>query len=147
MYDIEQVVRHRKPMLLIDELINYTDISAQVRVTISEHCEFFNTRLDAVPSYIGIEYMAQCIAAYSGANDLDNDQKPQLGFLLGTRKYKPEVDKFFNGQTLIVLAEEIMSDSNGLSVFLCSITDEATSNQLATAKINVFQPDNVGKQL
>ena len=95
------------------------------------------------PSYIGIEYMAQCIAAKAGANELASGGDIKLGFLLGSRKYKPNVAFFFNGETLQVKVTRLLEDAAGLSVFDCVIVAKNQEEViLAQAKINVFQPEN-----
>lgn len=143
MYDIEDIIKHRKPMRLIDKLISFDENSACVLVNISEASEFYQAKLQGVPSYIGIEYMAQCIAAQAGANELAADGNIKLGFLLGTRKYKPNTVCFPNGKTLQVSVTRLMEDAAGLSVFDCSIvSNDQKATILAQAKINVFQPEN-----
>lgn len=141
MYEIEQIIKHRKPMRLIDELHSFDEKSASVLVHVSSNCEFYDSEKQGVPSYIGIEYMAQCIAAKAGINELESGEQPKLGFLLGTRKYKPNVAYFSTGNTLIVKATQLLEDAEGLSVFECSIVTTCQADRvLAKAKINVFQP-------
>lgn len=143
MYDIEEVIKHRKPMRLIDKLVSFDEDSACVLVTISAESEFYQTEQHGVPSYIGIEYMAQCIAAQAGANELAAGGNIKLGFLLGTRKYKPNVTYFPSGKTLQVKATRLMEAAAGLSVFDCAIvSSDQEQTILAQAKINVFQPEN-----
>jgi len=143
MYNIEEVIKHRKPMRLVDELISFDENSACVLVKINEACEFYQAERQGVPSYIGIEYMAQCIAAKAGANELASGGDIKMGFLLGTRKYKPNVAFFTHGKTLKVSATRLMEDAAGLSVFDCVIVAKDQEEViLAQAKINVFQPED-----
>ncbi|MEI6895094.1 MAG: 3-hydroxylacyl-ACP dehydratase [Colwellia sp.] len=147
MYDIEEVIKHRKPMRLVDELLSFDESSASVLVHINTDSEFYQAEQQGVPSYIGIEYMAQCIAAKAGANELASGGALKLGFLLGTRKYTPNVTYFSCGDTLRVSATRLLEDATGLSVFECTIVlDTQAGNQvdkvLAQAKINVFQPED-----
>ena len=143
MYDIESIIKHRKPMRLIDELIAFDDKSASVLVHITEQSEFYRAQHGGVPSYIGIEYMAQCIAAKAGANDLRDGNEVSLGVLLGTRKYQPVVSEFTLGQTLKVSVIEATEGQAELSVFSCHIVDITKPTiVLAEAKINVFRPNN-----
>ena len=143
MYDIEEVIKHRKPMRLVDELVSFDENSACVLVNINEESEFYQAEQHGVPSYVGIEYMAQCIAAKAGANELGSGGALKLGFLLGTRKYKPNVAYFPSGETLQVRATRLIEDAAGLSVFDCTIVaNNQVEKVLAQAKINVFQPEN-----
>lgn len=143
MYDIESILKHRKPMRLIDELLSFDATSASVLVSINEQSEFYRKESGGVPSYIGIEYMAQCIAAKAGANDLLHHKDVSLGFLLGTRKYHPSIPIFLLGQVLQITVSEVVEDHGGLSVFACSIVEASIPEIiLAEAKINVFRPEN-----
>ena len=148
MYDIESIIKHRKPMRLIDELLSFDAKSASVLVSITEQSEFYRAEYGGVPSYIGIEYMAQCIAAKAGANDLFHHKEVSLGFLLGTRKYQPLVTEFVLGQTLKVSVTEITDEEGGLSVFSGQIVDiNKPAVILAEAKINVFRPKDSASYL
>ncbi len=143
MYDIEDIIKHRKPMRLVDNLISFGKDNACVSVCINEGSEFYQVEQQGVPSYIGIEYMAQAIAAQAGANELANGKDIRLGFLLGTRKYKPNSAFFTRGITLHITVKRLLVDAAGLSVFDCSIVDEAQPEiVLAKAKINVYQPED-----
>jgi predicted hotdog family 3-hydroxylacyl-ACP dehydratase len=143
MYAIEAVIKHRKPMRLIDELLSFDSQSASVLVIIDENSEFYNSQQGGVPSYIGIEYMAQCIAAKAGANALALGETLKLGFLLGTRRYQSKIDYFSKEQPLKVTATQLMDITAGLSVFECKIvTYNSEEKCLAHAKINVFQPED-----
>lgn len=142
-YAIEQLVVHRKPMLLIDELVEYDESSAVCRVTISEQSEFFDDAKRSVPNHIGIEYMAQSIAAFAGAKALDQGEQVKVGFLLGSRKLTLNCDAFLEGSVLTVTIAELYQEDNGLSVFQCTISDGDTI--LAEAKVNTFQPDDASE--
>jgi len=143
MYDIEEIIKHRKPMRLVDKLLSFDEDSACVSIYINEESEFYQSDKLGVPSYIGIEYMAQAIAAQAGANELANGKSIRLGFLLGTRKYKPNVAHFPSGTKLLIKVEKLLIDAAGLSVFDCNIVAENQQEiVLAQAKINVYQPED-----
>ncbi len=143
MYDIEDIIKHRKPMRLVDKLISFDEDKACVSVAINENCEFYQAEKKGVPSYIGIEYMAQAIAAHAGAKELENGNDIRLGFLLGSRKYKPSTAYFTNGVTLLVYVEKLLVDAAGLSVFDCEIVAKSQPEiVLAKAKVNVYQPED-----
>lgn len=143
MYDIEEVIKHRKPMRLVDKLVSFDECRVCVSVRIDEKSEFYQSDKLGVPSYVGIEYMAQSIAAQAGANDLANGKSIRLGFLLGTRKYKPNTAYFSRETTLLIEAEKLLIDAAGLSVFNCTIVaEEQPKILLAQAKINVYQPED-----
>ncbi len=140
-YSIEQVLVHEAPMILIDELISYDDNSATCAVNIGEESAFYDTSTQSIPSYICIEYMAQTIAAYAGANDLDNGREKQVGYLLGSRKLNLHTQRFFSGDRLLVHVSRLYLEPTGLGVIECTITKN--SRCIAEAKVNVFQPSEV----
>ncbi|WP_088332631.1 3-hydroxylacyl-ACP dehydratase [Lacimicrobium sp. SS2-24] len=139
-YSIEQVLAHRAPMILLDKLVNYDTESACCQVTIKSVSPFYQPQSRQVPAYVGIEYMAQAIAAFAGANDLDSERDIKVGFLLGTRKYQTEVQGFTRDQQLDIHVTRLYQEESGLSVFECYIMEQ--ERVLASAKVNVFQPAN-----
>lgn len=137
---IEDLIVHRPPMILIDELISADDSQGLCSVTIKEDSEFFDAQRQGVPSYIGSEYMAQAIAAYAGAKAKRNNEEIKIGFLLGSRKISCHSTYFPCGSKLMISVAKLIEDESGLSVFECKIT--ADDALLVEAKINVFQPQD-----
>lgn len=139
-YPIEQVLPHAQPMILLDDFIEAGAEHAVCRVNISAQSPFFDVASRAVPAYVGIEYMAQTVAAYAGAHKLAAGDSVRLGFLLGCRKYQPIVPAFVEGAELTVSATKIVMDESGLSVFDCQILQQGAL--LVSAKLNVFEPED-----
>lgn len=138
-YSIEQVVPHDAPMILIEQLVEYSDETSTCSVTITPQSPFYNEQIEGVPSYIGIEYMAQSIAAYAGALANDINEAVRIGFLIGTRKYKTHEARFSKNSKLTIYVHKLYQDESGLSVFECQISEN--KKILCDAKINVFQPE------
>lgn len=138
-YAIEQVLPHAHPMILLSRFIEAGTDYAVCEVDISPQSAFYQPESGAVPAYAGIEYMAQTIAAYAGANALQQGGKVKVGFLLGCRKYSPDVSQFKQGSVLRVKASKLVMDESGLSVFDCQISIEGKT--VVTANLNVFQPE------
>ena len=139
-FSIEAVLPHAHPMILLDELVDFGDESANCRHVITDKSAFFDAQLNGVPSYVGIEYMAQSIAAYANANELINNRAVAIGFLVSTRKYRCEYAIFAQGMVLTIGVQKLYKDESGLSAFDCTITIE--EQEVAKARINVFQPEN-----
>ena len=138
-YDIKQVLPHQAPMILIDTLARYDVDSCCCTVTITPQSPFYNTLKKGVPSYIGSEYMAQAIAAFAGAHALDDNEAVQIGFLLGSRKYKTMRSYFQLAEKLNITIKELYREDSGLRVFECEILT-VENMVIAQANINVFQP-------
>lgn len=149
-YKISQLVPHEKPMLLIDRMVDFGEEWFKSEVEITAESEFLNEN-SAVPSWVGIEYMAQTIAAYAGRISRENGEPVKIGFLVGSRKYCSTLAEFPIGMKLQVTAERVIQGDNGLSVFECTIETESNngtaSEQIATASLNVFQPDDASEFL
>ncbi len=137
-YNIADVVPHSKTMSLLDELVEYDSHSLTAQVTITTESCFTTTA--GVPSWIGIEYMAQAIAAYGGTTNLSKGRDINIGFLVGTRKYTCNQAHFPLGETLTIQVTKELEGDNGLNTFSCTIIGESID---AKANINVFQPDDV----
>jgi predicted hotdog family 3-hydroxylacyl-ACP dehydratase len=90
-----------------------------------------------VPAWVGLEYMAQTIAAFSGYWRKCRGEAIQLGFLLGTRHYECSAGSFPCGMPLWVHAEQLMEGANDMAIFDCRIEGEGI---LAAAKLNVLLP-------
>jgi predicted hotdog family 3-hydroxylacyl-ACP dehydratase len=136
--DIEALIPHRGPMRLINRLIEADDESVRVEVDIPHQGHF--VRNGAMPGFVGIELMAQAVAAWAGARANRAGRAPRVGFLLGSRCYECRVAAFPAGATLEVQACcELMAD-NGLGMFDCTITRDGRT--LATARISVFEPSS-----
>ena len=139
-YPIEQVLPHTQPMILLNNFIEAGAEHAVCSVKISAQSPFFDPASRAVPAYVGIEYMAQTVAAYAGAHKLAAGDSVRLGFLLGCRKYQPVVAAFTEGAELTVSATKVVMNESGLSVFDCQILQHDAV--LVSAKLNVFEPED-----
>jgi predicted hotdog family 3-hydroxylacyl-ACP dehydratase len=131
-------------MILIDRVVSYDleNLGLTAEFDATENAMFYDAALGGVPSWVGLEYMAQATAALSGINNLELGKKnPKMGFILGTRKYQNSIEYYRKGETYIVEVKELFYD-NSLGSFQCTIR-EAGGDVCAAAEINVFSPDNV----
>lgn len=140
---VKDVVPHKKTMSLLDEILEKGKESLKAKVTINENSLFLTD--GKIPAYIGIEYMAQSIAAFSGSQERSKGGEAKLGFLVGTRKYDSTVSCFLQNTDLIIDVEREFQAVNGLGVFNCTISDD--SGIIVTCVLNVFQPEDVDEFL
>jgi predicted hotdog family 3-hydroxylacyl-ACP dehydratase len=139
-YLIGEIVPHAGRMSLLDEMVSYDFEHIVVAATIRENSEFFESGR-GVPAWIGIEYMAQAVAAFSGIEDVQAGIKPQIGLLLGTRRYTCTVSEFAVGMRLEIGARLAMRDESNLVAFHCEIRH--AGKQLARADLKAVAPDDV----
>ena len=137
-FTIEEVVMHRGAMNLLDKILDYGDDWLKASLEIKENAMFADQR--GVPAWVGMEYLAQTIGAYEGVQRRLQGSSPKLGFLVGSRKYRCNVDYFLPGQILSLYVEREMQAENGLGVFKCELTGQQGVE--ASANLNVYQPDN-----
>lgn len=133
---VSEFVLHRKPMLLLDRVTSLKEDSASCEWRVGEDGIFFIHGL-GVPSYIGIEYMAQCMAVHGGACERARGLPPPRGLLLGTRRFQTQLQYFVNGVTYQATCKTLISNAQGMSSYDCRILlkDEA----IAKAVISVLQ--------
>ncbi len=129
-------VPHRGAMSLLDAVVQIEDQRIVARVTVPAGGLF--GAADGVPAWVGIEYMAQAVAAWSGARARQAGGSPRIGFLLGSRRYEAHVPVFAVGADLRVSAECELMAGNGLGMFDCRITQDG--RLLACGRLSVYEP-------
>jgi predicted hotdog family 3-hydroxylacyl-ACP dehydratase len=131
-----EFVLHRNPMLLLDSIISLAPESAVCEWRVRETDEFLVAG-KGVPSYIGIEHMAQCIAVHGGACEHALGFPPPRGLLLGTRHYRCEIPYFLVGSSYQVECRMLISNPDGMCAFDCRIS--SGSQVVSKARISILQ--------
>lgn len=137
---IEDVVPHRPPMLLLDRVCSHGDDVTVSTVAIRPDSPFIATGADGrpgVPAVVGIEYMAQTVAAYAGLSARKEKRAPRIGFLLGCRELSLATDVFAVGEVLTIQVRRVFGE-NDLGHFNCTITG-ADGQTLASGSLTVYQ--------
>ncbi|MAK66155.1 MULTISPECIES: hypothetical protein [unclassified Methylophaga] len=141
-YQVADLVPHSGSMSLLTRVTAYGEQWLEAEVDINLQSMFVEEK--GVPAWIGVEYLAQAIAAYAGLQQRQQSQPPKLGFLLGTRRYQSNTDWFAMGQTLSIRVECEMQAENGLHVFRGQLRGDQIA---ASANLNVYQPDDASQFL
>ena len=136
---VESVLPHAAPMILIDEAARTGEAAAESVVYITEDAMFYDAEAGGVPSYVGIEYIAQTVAAHAGAAALANGDPVRVGFLLGTRHYRAAVPYFALDAKLTVRVEALY-EAPHVSKFQGTIA-EAGGRELASCAVSVYLRD------
>ncbi len=140
---IASLVPHSATMLLLDRVVATGKDTLQAEVAITPHTLFADS--SGVGSWIGIEYMAQAVAAYAGYNAGHHANRrageAKVGFLLGSRRYTVSRGHFPLGSTLQIHVQRLLQAENGLGSFECFIDDGA--ERIASATLTVFQPPDL----
>ena len=137
---VRELLPHDPPMVLLDRVISCEDSSLVAEVVVTPESVFCGEA--GVPGWVGIEYMAQSVAAHAGALARERGDDPAIGYLLGTRSYKSAVSVFPIGAVLTIAIEPLFAEM-GLGAFACRIDMGET---VAEATINVYQPEEDGPE-
>lgn len=135
MPEIRSLLPHSGPMVLLDRVVSVEGESLCAEVRIRSDSLFCAD--GGVGAWVGLEYMAQAVAAYGGYAARLRGEPVRIGFLLGSRRYECSRAIFGIGSVLRVYVR-VLHNQNGLASFQCRIDD--AEGQVATANVTVFQP-------
>ncbi|WP_266159196.1 hotdog family protein [Dyella silvatica] len=133
---IAEVVPHAGEMMLLDHIVAFDAESIACALTVKPG-GLFNADDGSLPAWLGVELMAQSIAAWAGCQARMEQRPVSAGFLLGTRHYLCNADFFPSGSELRIEAIREFHDEHGMGVFTCRI-DAAELH--AEARLTVFSP-------
>jgi len=136
---ITDILPHRGTMLFIDAVTDYSPTATTC--IYQPHADAWYADGDSnMPAWLGIEIMAQTIAAHVGLNAIARGQAPKMGALLGSRNYHSQVATFVAYTPLTIYALLEFRDDSGLGAYECRIT--ADGREIASATLKVFEPEN-----
>jgi predicted hotdog family 3-hydroxylacyl-ACP dehydratase len=139
-FEMTEILPHQGRMLLLDEMLDAGPDHATCAVTIRPETMFCDG-VNGVPSWVGLEYMAQTACTYSGLEEARAGKRPSIGLLLGARRYKAETPFFPIGSRLRVHAELLLRDESDLVAFACTITEG--DRVLARGDVKAYRPKDV----
>ena len=131
---VADVVPHKPPMLLLDRVLSYETDRVTCEVRIGPETPFLEDGL--VPAVVGIEYMAQTVAAYAGLTAREQGKDAKIGFLLGCRDLTLGTEGFAVGDLLVVEARRTWGDAD-LGSFACSVA--RSGEVVVQGVLNVYQ--------
>jgi predicted hotdog family 3-hydroxylacyl-ACP dehydratase len=134
--NVDDLVPHRGTMSWLDRVIS-VDAESVVAESDLKDTSFF-MQGGQMPAWIGIEYMAQTIAAWAGQRARNEGRAIALGFLVGTRRYEVTRQSFKLGDRLRIEATCELMAGNGLGMFACRLL--VGDDVVASANLSVFEP-------
>ncbi len=132
---LEELVPHAHPMILIDSISEPEPGGLTSFVRISEDCPFYQAPF-GVPSYVGIEYVAQTVAALAGLKAKRAGEEVKIGFLLGTRRLQATEPYFALGSELSIRVNPEF-ESTELAKFQGEVRD-ASGNIIVSTAVTVY---------
>ncbi|UVK99200.1 hotdog family protein [Pseudomonas sp. B21-048] len=142
-WPIAELLPHAGDMILIEQILSFDDEQIHTRLTVKPG-GLFNRPDGSLPAWVGIELMAQSVAAYAGCHARQKGNAVELGFLLGTRKFECNVEHFPVGTELTIHGIRSLEDDNGMGVFECHLTAPGIH---ATGRLNVYRPPQAAQYL
>lgn len=142
-YPVETLLPQSRRMVLLDRVLEVGEAHIVTELVVRDD-GLFSSPEHTVPAWLGLEYMAQTVAAFSGYQRRRQGEEVELGFLLGTRYYQCSVGGFPCGARLTVRVEKIIEAANDMSVFDCAIEGDGIR---ATSKLNLLMPQDSKKFL
>jgi predicted hotdog family 3-hydroxylacyl-ACP dehydratase len=136
---IEAIIPHRGTMLLLDAVLSCDDETLTARATVQAGAWYADEH-GAMPAWIGIELMAQGIAAHVSLRAMHAGERARPGVLLGTRSYQAHASAFACGAPLVIGVREVLRSEEGHSAYECTIEQDGVRR--ADAVIKVFQPQD-----
>jgi predicted hotdog family 3-hydroxylacyl-ACP dehydratase len=143
LWPIAELLPHAGDMILLDAVLRFSEEDVETRLTVRPG-GLFNQADGSLPAWVGIELMAQSVAAYAGCQARQTGVPVALGFLLGTRNFQCNVECFPAGSELHIQAQRSLQDDNGMGVFECHLRGPGIHAQ---ARLNVFCPPQVASYL
>jgi predicted hotdog family 3-hydroxylacyl-ACP dehydratase len=142
-WPLAELLPHAGDMILIDRILSFDEEQIHTRLTVKPD-GLFNLPDGSLPAWVGIELMAQSVAAFAGCHARLKGKPVELGFLLGTRKFECNVEAFAAGSELTIHGIRSLEDDNGMGVFECHINAPGIE---ASARLNVFRPPQPSQYL
>jgi predicted hotdog family 3-hydroxylacyl-ACP dehydratase len=134
---IEDLLPHRGTMRLIDRVSACAGDTLTAHATVSGNAWYADEH-GAMPAWIGIELMAQAIAAHIALTALRAGGRARPGVLLGSRSYQALTPSFARAAQLRIDVRELLRGDAGHSAYECTIDHDGT--RCAQAVIKAFQP-------
>ncbi len=142
MKPLAELLPQAAPMILLSGYYppDASSDTVEAWVAISKESPFFEPESGGVPSCVAAEYMAQTMALCTGLYRERKGLPPKVGFLLGTRRLSLKLECFAAGARYRIRVQPLFSDEE-FGSFACTIHDEATGREVASALMNAYQPE------
>ena len=132
---VSELLPHSGPMRLL-ERVEAHDGECTVCLALPEASTLFQDAAGLVPSWVAIEYMAQCAAVHGGLLARARGEGSRPGLFVGSRRLAFRCAHFAPGTALRVSARFAAGRGDTLA-FDCAVEDPAGGPPLAEGRLNV----------
>jgi predicted hotdog family 3-hydroxylacyl-ACP dehydratase len=140
-----RLLPHTGGIVLLDEVLSCSGDTLTARAVVRP--TLFSQADGSLPPWMGLEILAQAIAAWAGWQALIAGKPPQLGFLLGTRLYECRAGVLAPGAALTARVTRTLQDDSGMGSFEGVILEDTPEGprEIAQARLTVYQPTDVSR--
>lgn len=133
--DLTQYLPHRPPMLLLERLLEVSVSGATAGLKVPQDGLF---HLEGkVPSYLGMEYLAQTASLHAGWLAAQRLEAPRLGKLIAVRSLELK-QFFFLPQEQLLVQVRLEGEQGAVRLYQGEIRREGESEPLATGTFTVL---------
>jgi predicted hotdog family 3-hydroxylacyl-ACP dehydratase len=132
--EITEFVPHRGSALLLDRIERWDESRVVCTVTIRDDHPYLSE--GKVPAVVGLELMAQAVAAYVGMIRKAEGASPRVGYLVGVRRADFHLDHHELSELLRVTATATWVNERA-GTFECSI--EGARGRVSDATLSVYE--------
>lgn len=133
---ITELLPHRGRAVLLGQVLAH-DATTTVCTVDPDGGALFRDADGRVPAWVGLEFMAQAVAAHGGLLDREASREPRPGLFLGSRRLAFSVAAFEPGQALEVTATHLRG-STGLLAFDCRVRAPGASEPMVSGILTVY---------
>jgi predicted hotdog family 3-hydroxylacyl-ACP dehydratase len=150
--ELSSLLPHKGKMVLLSRVKAYNKESPSLSAEydVGPDCLFFDPAIKGIPSWVGVECMAQGISALSGIFNRDEGRQPQPGFILSVSNLELSVPFLRSGTVLRIHVQEdcrlneVFTYNCRLSLLQKTETGEASGPfPVGEAKLTVMEADDI----
>ena len=143
-YTLAELVPHAGPMRLLDEVRAVSEETVEALAHARRDGIFAEPGRPGIPAWVGLEYLAQAIAAWSGHHELEAGRPVRPGLLVGSRAFRSSVGRIPFDVPLTISATRLYADPDGINVFEGRVSGEGVEQ---STRIKVFLPRDLAAHL
>jgi predicted hotdog family 3-hydroxylacyl-ACP dehydratase len=142
-YRVDELVPHRDSMCLLDSIDDYGADWLRASVVTRRSSVFAQD--EGIPTWLGIEYMAQAASAFAGIEQAQRGSSPSIGLLIGSRYYRAMRTFIPFDTRLDVLATLAMRDAEDFAAYECSVSGAGAT--IAQCTLKAYRPRELSQLL
>lgn len=137
--ELESMLPHKPPMVLVDRLICHDNHSAIVEATIKDEYPFTD---GAIGVWVGLELMAQSAAVLAKLTKQTSSDRASLGFLLGSRGFAAYASEFTPGQRVTVEIEIDPAIEGQIMVNASGKVKDVSGQVICEGSLTLYEPND-----